>query len=394
MALGGNGGAGEVRQYKRGFAVGLIILSAGIGLFNTTGAWAVSDGNPYWTGIVAGAEIMMLFALSLAVMRYGSLWWRFIASFIITFALAWFCVQNGKFAVKIMFSEVFQTEDGVNRDPDTLRAQAGILRESIPNIKDRMEKAEAARKTELALVREDIATLEVERELMLVEVSDVNSYNRDVQRAQQSLQAKGEYTGLLDGIYGPLTRDAMISRGNAITKDLAVLATREKNLDPVAAVAEESISLEDISSVSVRLTPDQIAEAGAEKLEEDAATMESLERWAEQALWTVEAARAFSVWAFLMSLTAKTAPESGSAREEDEDPDGDEDEETDLTDESDAQPENDNKPEEDDPDRPMTPEEAGGKGAEAKEEYGNADDANAIEISPTLTTDEAQGGAA
>lgn len=380
MALVGNGGADEVRQYKRGFAGGLILLSFGIGMFNTTGAWVVSGGNYFWTSIVGGAEVMMLFALSLAVMRYGSLWWRYVAAFIITFALAWFCVQNGKFAVRIMFADVFQTEDGVNRDPDTLRAQAKILRDSIPSIRARMDAAEDSRKAELNLVRDDMARLEVERDLMLVEVSDVTRYNRDVQRAQQSLQAKGEYTGELDGIYGPLTREAMISRGNAITNELAVLAAREKALDPVAAVAEESVSLEDISSVNVRLTPDQIAEAGAEKLEEDAATMEGLERWAEQALWTVEAARAFSVWAFLMSLTAKAAPASGSARDDEIDGDDETNPE--------AEPENDNKPEEDDPDRPMTREEAGGKGAEAKEEYGNADEANAIEIGPTLTTDE------
>jgi hypothetical protein len=390
MALAGNGGAEEVRQYKRGFAGGLIVLSAGIGMFNTTGAWVVSGQNPYWTAIVAGAEVMMLFALSLAVLRYGSLWWRFIASFIITFALAWFCVQNGKFAVRIMFADVFQTEDGVNRDPDTLRAQAGILRDSIPNIQERMRVAEIARQTELQLVRDDIAKLEVERDLMLVEVTDVTSYNRDVQRAQQSLQAKGEYTGSLDGIYGPLTRDAMISRGNAITGELAVLAAREKNLDPVAAVAEESVSLEDISSVNVRLTPDQIAEAGAEKLEEDADTMEGLERWAEQALWTVEAARAFSVWAFLMSLTAKTAP-AGASREEDEGTSDDDNSKGDGDTSDD--PKNDNQPDID-PDAPMTPEEKGEKGNEAKNAYNDAENATVIEIGPVLSTDGKQEDAA
>ena len=383
MALVGDGGADEVRQFKRGFAIGLIVLSFGIGMFTTTGAWVVSGGNPYWTAIVAGAEVMMLFALSLAVLRYGSLWLRFLAAFIITGALAWFCVQNGKFAVRIMFADVFQTEDGVNRDPDTLRAQAKILRDSIPNIQQRMRVAEEARKAELQLVRNDIAKLQVERDLMLVEVSDVSSYNRDVQRAQQSLQAKGEYTGELDGIYGPLTRDAMISRGNAISNELSVLSAREKNLDPVAAVAEESVSLEDISSVNVRLTPDQIAEAGAEKLDEDADTMQALESWAGRALWTVEAARAFSVWAFLMSLSVGVSKGS-SSEDDEEDPEEAEDPEDENQDN--LEPENDNKPEAD-PNAPMTPEEKGDKGNKAKNAYDDAINSLKVPIGPTLTTD-------
>lgn len=381
MALGNGNSDGEVRQYKRGFAIGLIVLSFGIGMFNTTGAWVVSGGNHFWTAIVAGAEMMMLFALSLAVLRYGTLWWRFIASFIITFALAWFCVQNGKFAVRIMFADIFQTEDGVNRDPDTLRAQAKILRESIPNIQERMLTAETARQTELALVRDDIAKLEVERDLMLVEVSDVTRYNRDVQRAQQSLQAKGEYTGQLDGIYGPLTREAMISRGNTITNELAVLSAREKGLDPVAAVAEESVSLEDISSVNVRLTPDQIAEAGAEKLEEDAKTMEGLEAWAEQALWTVEAARAFSVWAFLMSLTAGVSTTKTTEGDEPEEDEGDDEP---------VQADPEDEPETDepeiDPNAPMTPEEKGKNMNDAKKFYNDSD--TRLRVPPVLTTDE------
>ena len=114
MAVLGNGGASETRIMKWILGVGLVLLSIGIGSFNTWGAWVRSE-HPSWTLVVVGAEVMMFVALGLGVMaatisRKG-------ACFIITAALAWFCVQNGKFAVREMFSEIYETESGERLEP-------------------------------------------------------------------------------------------------------------------------------------------------------------------------------------------------------------------------------------------------------------------------------------
>ena len=353
--------------------IGLVVLSVGIGSFNTWGAWVRSE-HFSWTMVVVGAEVMMFVALGLGVIASTRI--RKAGCFIITAALAWFCVQNGKFAVKEMFAEIYETPAGERIDPETLEAQAKILRDQAPTLTAAAEKAEDRRGDELARVRREIAELETERSLMLVEVSDPTQFNQQVLRAQQSLQARGEYGGNLDGVYGPLTRQAMLSRGADISTELSILKTEERALNPTAAIGADEVDINDIGTVAVALTPAQRALAGAAKLEEQAKEIRSLNAWGERALWVVEIARSFSVWAFLMTVTAKTVKTTVKEEEEPELP------------EPEAEPENDNKPEEDDPDRPMTPEEAGGKGAEAKEEYGNADEANAIEIGPTLTTDE------
>jgi hypothetical protein len=362
------------------FGVGLVLLSLGIGTFNVWGGWEVS-GNISWTTIVAGAEVMMFMALALVVIAPTRQ--RQAVGIVITLALAWFCVQNGKFAVKEMFSDLFKDEQGQYFDPDTLRAQAEVLRGQIPAQEAAASNAETRRDGELSRVRREIAELETERGLMLVEVSDPTQFNQQVLRAQQSLQARGEYGGLLDGVYGPLTRQAMLSRGADISTELTTLKNQERALNPTAALGSEEVSLEDISAVGVVLTQAQKTESAAAQLEEKANTIEERLLWAEGALWIIEAARAFSFWAFLMSVTASSV----RTKEEDE-PETEKE-----ASEAPEAPENDNKPDID-PDAPMTRDEIIDKSIEAREEYKEADNATVIEVGPVLSTDGQEDAAA
>lgn len=286
----------ETKYMKYGLLLFLVILSLAIGLFNTWGAWVRTDGNHFWTGMVIGAEGMMLFMFGLAVLAATPL--RIIAGFVLWFGLAWFCVQNGKFAVQEMFSEVYV------EDPQTLRQQADILQAQIPAMEAAALKAENSRGDELSRVRRQIAELEEEQELMLVEVADPTAYNRQVQRAQQSLQAKGEYAGQLDGIYGPLTRQAMLSRGSDIGREVGILRRQESALNPAAAIGTEEININEISAVGVALTPAQKAAAAAAKLDEQADEIDALNKWGGNALWIVEAVRSLTLWALIMTMTA------------------------------------------------------------------------------------------
>lgn len=378
MALAGNGGAEETRTMKWVLGVGLVLLSIGIGTFNAWGAWVRSE-HPSWVSIVVGAEVMMFVALGLGVIATTKI--RKAACFIITAGLAWFCVQNGKFAVKEMFAEIYETSAGERLDPDTLEAQAKILKDQAPTLVAAAEKAEAKRGDELTRVRREIAELETERDLMLVEISDPTAFNQQVLRAQQSLQARGDYGGNLDGIYGVLTRQAMLSRGAGISTELATLKNEERALNPTAAIGADEVNIEDIGAVAVALTPAQRALAGAAKLEENAKEIRSLNAWGERALWVVEIARSFSVWAFLMTVTARTVQTPVSVKEED------------APEEQPVDPKNDNKPEAD-PDAPMTREEIIEKSIDARREYREADDATVIEVGPILSTDGRQEDAA
>lgn len=314
MAFGANGGAEETRKMKWVLGTGLVALSFGIGSFNTWGAWVRSQ-HFSWTTVVVGAEVMMFVALGLGVVAQTPV--RKAACFIITAALAWFCVQNGKFAVKEMFAEIYQTEAGERLDPQTLIRQAEILEGQIPNLEQAAQNAETTRGDELNRVRRAIAVLETERELMLVEVGDPTQFNRQVLRAQQSLQARGEYAGNLDGIYGELTRQGMLSRGSDVSRELTILKRQEAALNPSAAIGAEEVNINDIGTVGVALTAGQKAEAGAAKLRENAAEIIALNRWGERALWVVEIARSFSVWAFLMTVTAASTKRTEETEEDD-----------------------------------------------------------------------------
>ena len=380
MALTTNAGAKETRRMKWVFGVGLVLLSLGIGTFNVWGGWEVS-GHLSWTTIVAGAEVMMFMALALVVIAPTRQ--RQIVGIVITLALAWFCVQNGKFAVKEMFADLFKDEQGQYFDPDTLRAQAEVLRGQIPAQEAAATNAETRRDDELSLVRRSIAELETERGLMLVEVSDPTQFNQQVLRAQQSLQARGEYGGLLDGVYGPWTRQAMLSRGADISTELTTLKNQERALNPTATLGTEEVSLEDISAVGVVLTQAQKTESAAAQLDEKANTIEERLLWAEGALWIIEAARAFSFWAFLMSVTASSV----KVKEEDEPETLEEGEKAPEA------PENDNKPDID-PNAPMTRDEIIDKSIDARREYKEAEDATVIEVGPVLSTDNQEDAAA
>ena len=380
MAFGGNGGVTETRTMKWILGAGLVLLSIGIGSFNTWGAWVRSQ-HISWTLVVVGAEVMMFVALGLGVI--ATTWVRKGACFIITAALAWFCVQNGKFAVKEMFAEIYESEAGERLDPETLERQAVILNSRAPSLEAAAAKAEDNRSEELSRVRRAIAELETERGLMLVQITDPSQFNQQVLRAQQSLQARGEYGGDLDGIYGELTKQAMLSRGADISTELKVLKAEESALNPSVSLSGEEVNLQDIGALGVVLTPAQKARAGAAKLREQAKEIRAINAWGERALWVVEIARSFSVWAFLMTVTAsstssnRAAPQSSDKEEEPGQGEG--------TKASGVPQTQDSEPEltpANDPNAPLTRSQIGKLGADARKHYAEAIEAGKIEIPP------------
>ena len=263
----------------------------------------------------------------------------------------------------------------------------------MPQLEKAATAAELRRGDELARVRRSIAELDTERKLMLVEVLDPSSFNQQVLRAQQSLQAKGEYGGNLDGIYGELTRQAMLSRGADISTEMKILKAEESALSPVATIGSDEVSVSDIGAALVTLTPAQKAKAGAAKLREQAKEMRALNIWGERALWVVEIARSFSVWAFLMTVTAgggmRVKRTQAGADEPEQPPKPDPEieakpEPEDIQQKAEPEPEPviSEPPPEEDPDAPMSPSDRGKLGVVARKHYAEAIEAGKIEIPP------------
>ena len=282
----------ERRLLKWIFGIGIAFITFFLAVTNGTGAW-VETKSWAFTGLAIGAEIALVAAFSLIIL--GETRWRQAVGAMVFVGLAWFCVENGKAAVKHWMDDVFVGSVG------ELEAKAALMNAEAEKLDTLPEDTKTEASEQRKLDREELAALNVELDLMK---SDTEA---GIRKAQISLKAMGLYDGPIDGIRGGLTEEAMLARGEVISSRIAVLQSKLETggaqNDAVAALA-----------------PAQTARLEAIKLTEQAATVEERERWAQILLLVAEAARSFGVWAFLMAGTRDSARYGRRAtdREDDE----------------------------------------------------------------------------
>lgn len=234
--------------------VAIIVMTIALALLNVTGAWIASK-NVFYTGVILGVEFLAATCLVLVIAAPTMA--RKIVGAVIMTGLIWVCVENGKMAVKESFAAVFpESAEALLKKAELARADASDMKAEAPTNRD--------------AVAEEIAALKVEQELMASPVR--------VKEAQQSLQSRGLYTGNLDGIYGGLTKEAMLSRGDVIRRRLEVLQQKaESGATPAS---------------------DQTLKA----IEYEAQAKEVRDRtvWMHLLLYVIEGARTAGLWAFVI----------------------------------------------------------------------------------------------
>lgn len=291
MAIMGNSDR-EKRVMKYWAGAGIAVITLGLLGLNTTGAYGASGGNWLYTMSVAGAEILVAVAFGFTVL--AQTWLRRIVCGIIFAVLLWACIENGKLAIQRSFSDVFVDTS------EALRAKAAVAEAEAVELDGMKLDVRANAGEDLSRVRNEIAELKLELELMTSETR--------IAEAQTRLAAMGLYTGRIDGIRADLTENAMRARGESIRRRLAVLEEREASAGTITGVAsaEDPAAAKRIEAIRLRTQADEV----------DYRTF-----WMHLILIALEGARSFGVWAFLMVSTVRK-PDDIEVRESDDLPPG------------------------------------------------------------------------
>lgn len=273
----------------------IIAITLGLAVFNVGGAIAGSKGDgglliirAALAVIIAGAECLAAVALVRVMLAPNRL--RRIVGAIIAIGIAWACIQNGKKSAHEIYPEVFA------EDASLLEAKADLDGKRAEVAEAAASTAAAATGEELALVRSQIAALEVERKKMAAMSPD------GIKEAQAILISAGKYFGRVDGIRENLTEAAMLARGEEIGGELAILKAREAGLVDGTGNASQSVS--DAAALS------QIENTAKAKAAAEAAI------WIEVMLWVLEGARSFGLWVFVSGTTAESVSRRRTLQEE------------------------------------------------------------------------------
>lgn len=266
----------ERRLLKWIFGVGIAFITLFLAITNATGAWVATKSWAF-TGLAIGAEIALVAAFSLIVL--GETRWRQAVGALVFIGLAWFCVENGKAAVKHWMADVFIDA------PEALRSRADLADAEAAKLDTLPTDTKTEASEQRRLDREELAALNVELDLMT---------SSRIEEAQRRLTALGLYEGRIDGIRAELTEAAMRARGETIRNRIAVLQSK---LDTGSAQ----------DSAVMALAPAQAKREEAITLRTQADEAGFREVWAQILLLVAEAARSFGVWAFLMAGTRESA---------------------------------------------------------------------------------------
>lgn len=242
----------------------IIVLTLALASLNVSGAWLGSNGNFQFTMTVFGAEILA--ATALVLILSAPTWPRKVFGGIVFGVLIWVCIENGKMSVERSFKEVFVgSADALDQKAAVAKAAAETLTKDAP--------------ADLKALKEEKAKLEIERDLMK------SNDAKGIKEAQTSLKTMGLYTLAIDGLRGPETEAAMLSRGIKIAERIAVL---DKMIDPAggASAAEQKAN-------------------SAIDLADQANKVRGGELWMNMLLIGLEGARSFGLWCFVIWGTGK-----------------------------------------------------------------------------------------
>jgi hypothetical protein len=253
----------EVGWMRLVAGIAVIALTLALACLNISGAWIGSNGNLPFTMTIFGAE--MLAAVCLVLIISAPTLPRKIVGSIVFAVLVWVCIENGKMSVERSFKDIFVgSAESLDLKAQVAKTAADTLTKDAP--------------ADLRALKEEKAKLEIERELM--QATD----EKGIERAQISLQTMGLYNWRVDGIRGPETNAAMISRGGSIR-------TRLEELDKMIGADAGSTPAEQKANAAIDLA-DQ-----ADKVRGGAV-------WMNMLLIGLEGARSFGLWCFVIWSTA------------------------------------------------------------------------------------------
>jgi hypothetical protein len=267
--------------------IAVCIITVGLCTMNVMGVLAGSQGTSIgqWVirialaVIVCGAELLGAVILVRVMLAPNRL--RKVIGALIFLGVAWACIQNGKRAVHLIYPEFAESSA-------LLEAKAGIAGTEAGLIAEARGKAIDATPEELARVREGIAALKAEQQLMASQSPE------KIKEAQSLLIAQGKYFGRVDGLRQTLTEAAMRSRGEEIARELTNLGLREEALAAGAVTAAAGVAA---MAENPAVLQADLADRARKARE---ATI-----WLEVMLWVFEIARSFGLWALVTTITAK-----------------------------------------------------------------------------------------
>lgn len=277
----GNGGSTRQKGLFRGIAwVAVVLVTIGLSMLSISGAWILSNNNYFYTGAIAGMEMTAFISLTMIV--YAATPLRRYAGWGIFVVAVAVCIFNAERAMKETF--------GLSDSPAVLRVEANNLRARAKTQADVSEESRTRNVDREERLLEEIAKLEVERELMV---------SGNVRRAQERLCALGEYPcDRIDGIRAEITNAAMDSRARAIRSEIDVKNRQVENIRNGDATGESS-------------TADVAVSSKADDLRSEAAAKDDLAKQIDNAIYWIlltllglELVRSVAVWAFLMDDTA------------------------------------------------------------------------------------------
>lgn len=290
-------------QAKKLMIAAIIGLTFCLALLNMTGAWLATGGtfeplpwlgwkvipvggNAWWTGAIGFIEVGLAVALVLTMttptrMRFGFAVLIFVGMIFVT-------TENGKFAVKFAFSDLF------TGTVEELESKKALAEEDVTYYQAKALEDERNKRDDIDRQRTLIAEIKAERDLMVS--------NTRIEEAQRRLCALDLYPcNLIDGVRAEITLGAMAQRAETLRID----QEREQNkLDLLEQPAQDPEVNED--GTLMLLTNEQKARHArleVVRFQKERDTVDYRNKWMHAVLYTFEGIRAFGVWAFISTST-------------------------------------------------------------------------------------------
>ena len=279
-------GEDEESSLKRWLGYAFLVVTVFLMLLNVSGAWIGSNGNLFYTGSIAGAELFVALALGALIYTRNNL--RFGVGIAVFAIGVYITLENGKMAVTHAMSNVFVGT------PAELREQALLADKVAETLEADATTAKADGKVSLTALREEMAILRVEQNEMLSQTPS------GILRAQTRLKAKGDYTGPLDGIREELTEAAMELRGEQITTRMAIV---QAQIDALTGVSQAPPAAPTDAPPPPADTPAEAKRKEAILLRKHAVEVEERTVWMNILLAGLEGIRSLALWVFLMDGT-------------------------------------------------------------------------------------------
>lgn len=280
-------GEDEEGALKRWLGYAFYAVTLGLMLLNVSGAWIGSNGNLFYTGAIAGAELFVALALGALIYTRNNL--RFGVGVVVFLVGVYITLENGKMAVTHAMSNVFVGT------PAELIEKADLADKSAATLETDETAAKTDDKTSLSALREEMAALKVESQMMQAQSKE------GILKAQIALKARGDYRGPLDGIREELTEGAMEVRGEQIATRMAVV---QAQIDAFTGVGAKPANPAPADTPAAPAdTPSEAKRKEAILLRKQATEVSERTVWMTILLIGLEGIRSLALWVFLMDGT-------------------------------------------------------------------------------------------